>query len=105
MWVVLNNAFFSIVAHRERPNELLVRARAEGDIERHFPAHEVTVDSAADYRFRTIANREVVAKVLSEVVMSINYDNFKNSIPAEESRRKGPYVEVWGALYKLQQKL
>lgn len=32
MWVCLSGAFLSIVAHRERPAQILVRARLAGDI-------------------------------------------------------------------------
>jgi hypothetical protein len=102
MWVILNNAFFSIVAHRAEPDKLLVRARSEGDIEKYFPRHEVTTNPTADYRYRAVVSRELVGKVLSEIAMDIDYDNFKNSIPKEEARRKGPYLEVWGSLHRLQ---
>lgn len=37
MWICLNDAFLSIVAHRDKPGVLLVRARRPGDIERTFP--------------------------------------------------------------------
>ncbi len=31
MWVCLSDAFFSIVAHRDRPDDLLVRTRRAGE--------------------------------------------------------------------------
>lgn len=37
MWVFLNNSFLSIVAHRDKPDVLIVRARRAGDIEAIFP--------------------------------------------------------------------
>jgi len=42
MWVVLNDAFLSVVADRDDPNRLLVRARFHNDIARVFPNAEVT---------------------------------------------------------------
>ena len=36
MWIVLNKSFLSIVKNRNNENELLVRARAKGDIEKVF---------------------------------------------------------------------
>ena len=41
MWLCLNDAFLSIVALPGHPDELLVRARIAGDIERLFPAAQV----------------------------------------------------------------
>ena len=42
MWVFLSDAFLSIVAHRDDPDALLVRARRQGDIECVFHAHSTT---------------------------------------------------------------
>ena len=50
MWVFLNNAFLSIVEHRENQNILLVRARIKGDIERVFPGVMVHKTPEADYQ-------------------------------------------------------
>ena len=37
MWIFQNDSFLSIVAHRDKPGMLLVRARKAGDIEAVFP--------------------------------------------------------------------
>ena len=37
MWIFLSDSFLSIVAHRDKPGVLLVRARRAGDIEAVFP--------------------------------------------------------------------
>ena len=52
MWLCLNNAFLSIVDKDCAPDELLVRARRDGDIERVFPKAEVEVTLGNDYRCR-----------------------------------------------------
>ena len=36
MWIILNKSFLSIVKNRNDENELLVRARVKGDIQRVF---------------------------------------------------------------------
>jgi hypothetical protein len=100
MWVLLNNAFLSIVAHRDDPELLLVRARKEGDIEQAIPDADVWIDAEADYRYRAEVPRPFVARALADVVASIDYDNFKNSV--SDPARHSAYAAVWRDLAALQ---
>ena len=50
MWIVLNKSFLSIVKNRNNENQLLVRARVKGDIEKVFDEADVFEDENADYR-------------------------------------------------------
>jgi len=102
MWVYLNNAFLSIVAHRAKPDILLVRARLKGDIERVFPKAEVTESARSDYRFRAEVKRKEAGKVLGEVATGLKYDNFKHSV--EEPDRHDAYVKAWQAMATLQRR-
>lgn len=102
MWIALNNSFLSIVQNRNNRSELLVRSRVKGDIERVFPETETFEDLAADYRYRALIERELVAKALASQVSKIDYDNFKNSISEDEYRRHDAYLKVWGNLKTLQ---
>jgi len=96
MWIYLNDAFLSIVAHRDDPGILLVRARRQGDIERAFPAAAVKVTGAADYRFRAELPRQDVADALAAAVAGIGYPNFKASV-AERDRHQA-YLRCWAAM-------
>jgi hypothetical protein len=100
MWVCLSDAFLSIVAHRDRPEDLLVRARVAGDIERVFPGFPVSQTTQADYLFRAIVPRAVVGQALTDVAAGIGYDNFKQSVP--DDARHAAYFDVWLALRKMQ---
>ncbi len=100
MWVCLSDAFLSIVAHRDRPDDLLVRARVAGDIERVFPGFPVARTPKADYLFRAIVPRAVVGKALTDAAAGIGYDNFKNSV--SDHARHTAYLDVWRALRRLQ---
>ena len=102
MWVLLNNAFFSIVKNRNKKNELLVRARIKGDIEKVFPKANTFEDKDADYRHRAFIETNIVADKISNEVFKINYDNFKNSISKNDFNRTIAYSNVWKELYKLQ---
>jgi len=95
MWIYLREAFLSIVAHRDKRDTLLVRARLAGDIERAFPhlAVKVKRTPAADYLFRAELPRKAVADALLEHAMAINYDNFKAAVPDPDRRKV--YSTVW----------
>ena len=102
MWIVLNKSFLSIVKNRNNENELLVRARVKGDIEKVFENADVFEDENADYRYRAYIDRKNVADKISDELLKINYDNFKNSVSKDEYNRKNAYMNVWSALNKLQ---
>lgn len=102
MWVYLNNAFLSIVAHRTKPQFLLVRARLSGDIERVFPGATVSESAHNDYRFRTEIKRAEVGRVLGEQAAGLKYDNFKHSVGEED--RHDAYVKAWVAMANLQRR-
>lgn len=99
MWITANNAFVSIVEHRDDPALLIVRARVEGDIERFFGWTKtvgsvwVSIDDTADYRFRTTVPRSDVDEAMLRAVRRITYPNFKDSIKA--AWRRGLAMRVW----------
>lgn len=100
MWVILDNSFLSIVDKVGDPNNLMVRARAAGDIERVFPEAEVIETPFADYRFRTTLPRNEIADAIALRIMDIDYPNFKNSV--NEDDRHDAYMQVWTAMHKFQ---
>lgn len=77
MWLLLNNAYLSIVEHKEMPRHLLVRSRIEGDIERAIPTAQVYEMESADYRYRADVPREILKEALGKAVDGIDYGNFK----------------------------
>ncbi|HZH98269.1 MAG TPA: hypothetical protein VEX38_04805 [Fimbriimonadaceae bacterium] len=98
MWVFLNDAFLSVVAHRDLEGMLLVRSRIEGDIERAIPGAEVFTNESADYLFRAVVSRDRFKECLCFAVDRIDYGNFKNSIEPEDLQRRRAYHDVWGVL-------
>lgn len=96
MWIFFNDAFLSVVAHRDRPDTLMVRARVRGDIERAFPGVKVTRSPAADYLFRAEVRRGVVAAALSLAASGISYPNFKGSV--RDRDRLETYHDVWDVM-------
>jgi hypothetical protein len=96
MWIVLNDAFLSVVKHRN-PNMLLVRARKEADLEAIFPSAKITHTPQRDYQYRCVVSREAVKKALAFEVDRIDYDNFKNSV--EDNERHDAYSAIWSTMF------
>ena len=101
MCIFLNNAMLSIVAHRDKPDILLVRARVKGDIEAAFPGITAHITPGADYRFRAEIPRARVALFLQQHVQEINYPNFKKGV--KDKVRRAWYSRVWESGHSVQQ--
>jgi hypothetical protein len=92
--------FYSIVAKDCAPNELLVRARRAGDIEKVFPDAKVSRNTKSDYLYRAVLPRDVVKQALAAMIDKIDYPNFKDSV--EDSSLHAAYAGVWHAMAGLQ---
>jgi hypothetical protein len=101
MWVFVPGAFVSIVAHRDKPGTMLVRARRSEDLTRFFgkggkpPQLVVQETPDADYPFRVQATRARVANLVMLWAMDVDYPNFK-AAPGNADRQV-PLHAVWGA--------
>ncbi len=100
MWIFTSGAFISVVANRDDPKKLLVRARVAGHIEALFPKAQVFQAAGSDYLYRARLSRRAVKQVVSRRVEAIDYDNFKNSV--HEPRYHRACMEVWGVMHDLQ---
>ena len=102
MWILMNKSFLSIVKDRNKKNRLLVRARVEGDIENVFPKAKVKADMGTDYKYRAFIPKWVVSKAIKKSIENIDYDNFKNSVPLDDTARHDAYLQIWDILFQLQ---
>ena len=106
MWIFTKMGFLSIVEHRDDPNLLMIRTRFKEDIgelcrriakqeEGAEPAWEETPDG--DYRYRVTCSREVMARLVEQLVREIDYTNFKQSVHGDPTRDRA-YMACWNAL-------
>lgn len=102
MWLLMNKSYMSIVESKNKKNELLVRARVEGDIDRVFPEVKVLKGAGSDYLYRAYISREVVAEAIRQQILNIDYSNFKDSVSWEDEARHDAYLDVWCDLQKMQ---
>jgi hypothetical protein len=100
MWFFSNQNFLSIVADRNNANNLRVRARAEGHIEKLFPKAKVFQVDGADYFYRALVPRKTVSSVIAKEICSINYDNFKSAICEPEFHLAA--MDVWQVMKDFQ---
>ena len=122
MWIMTNEGFLSIVEKPwDRPyGTLTVRARTIEDIDfflavcqerrdadgrRPFQfGGRIEEDPAADYRFRIQVPRASVRAYVDEMIVGIDYDNFKNSVKNHGHHKHAvAYSGVWSVLRHLQE--
>jgi hypothetical protein len=100
MWLFTTAGFFSVVEHKDDANTLLVRARVQGDLEnlRRVMPELGTIQETpdADYAYRATIGRAAFARGMGQVVMQLDYPNFKNAVlQAEGWEREHAYMGVW----------
>ncbi|MEX2193902.1 MAG: hypothetical protein WD844_01330 [Thermoleophilaceae bacterium] len=105
MWLITTQGFYSVVAHRTRPEHVLVRARAREDLEalrEQIPTLELYEDAGADYRWRADVHRDHWRGALIQLADRVDYDNFKNAVAARQGmKREAVYHRVWRELLRL----
>jgi hypothetical protein len=100
MWIMLNDCFISLVAKDCSRDEVLVRARRPGDLEKLFPGVRVEKTTTTDYLFRAKVKRSDVSRMLAGEVERVTYPNFKNSV--DDHPLHDAYMLVWTAMSRLQ---
>lgn len=100
MWLFLSSGFLSIVDKCADPESLLVRARRSEHIRQYFPNAEIVETIGNDYQFRAVVKRQVIADVITAQVMSLDYNNFKNSIKNLDLHHAAS--KVWHTMADLQ---
>ena len=102
MWVAHSaggGGWVFIVAHRDRPGHLMVRARVRDHITSMWPDAEVyTLDVPHDYQYRADILREDVAAALSLYAGDIEYDDYKSSVI--DSDLYSALVAIWTVLVR-----
>ena len=107
MWLMTPQGFYSVVADRDDPEGVLIRARTREDIEalrEQIPDLEPFEHRRADYRWRARASRAEWAIALALLAGDITYPNFKNAVARSQgSERATLYARVWTTLRRLQE--
>tara|TARA_R110002051_G_scaffold266039_1_gene325834 strand:- start:2606 stop:2923 length:318 start_codon:yes stop_codon:yes gene_type:complete len=98
MWIYLTEGALSIVAHRDKPDHLLVRSRHPETIERTFGEDNMYYIHDADYPYRADILRSDVAEFISKRMDVMTYDNFKNTV--DDGSYSKLLMEIWKTYYE-----
>lgn len=98
MWLFLSGGFLSIVAHRYKPNHVLVRARNMGHLKQAFPNAEYYTYTDSDYPYRADIERSEVSDMIADYVVNMSYDNFKNSVL--EQKYENACHAIWNIMFR-----
>jgi hypothetical protein len=101
MWLCFNDAYLSIVDKDCKRDEVMVRARRRGDIQRVFPDARVTEYTKSDYLFRAPIKRVDVIKAFIARIMGLDYSNFKDSVLEDDLH--DAYMRIWYVMASLQE--
>jgi len=107
MWLYTTVGFFSVVMKPVKPGApgdlLVVRARAEGDLEalrdKYMPDLGPIISTPnGDYKYRAAITPQAFTAGLAALVADVTYSNFKSEVmTAQGYEREGVYMRVWGA--------
>src|SRR4051812_36506166 len=102
MWLLTPRGFYSVVADREQPDWLLVRARARDDLEslaELVSGLAIEYTPERDYAWRTRMTRRNWEQLAALLGSEIDYPNFKNAVAAAQGpERAAIYGRVWSTL-------
>jgi len=104
MWLFCEAGFFSLVRKGGGPDTLQVRTRCARDLvnlRQWCPGlGTFTHTPNADYAYRALVSRQDFAAALSQMVMDVDYDNFKDMVARQGGgvQRMSVYHRIWGLL-------
>ena len=86
---------------------LTIRARVVEDLKAlndYLPnIGNITTSNNADYRYRVRVSKASFAEALPQIVMNIDYSNFKDEVMLTQGHERArAYSKVWGTLRDLQ---
>jgi len=101
MWLCFNDGFLSVVADKNNPASLLVRARRKQDL-LNVCGDDVKVleNAGTDYRWRTFVDRKTFTALVAARVERIGYTNFKNSVKNPDLH--DVYMRFWNLHHRYQ---
>jgi hypothetical protein len=102
MWLLSTCGFYSVVAHRDNNDTLIVRARVREDLEElrrgYLPDLEIVEGGGSDYQFRAFVSRMEWEHAVRRMAAHIDYPNFKDAI---DERQGNSRAELYGRLWQL----
>jgi len=110
MWLVTKYGFYSVVAHRDDPDVMLVRGRCRDDLEtlrgfgqgRGIRMPEIVTTDGSDYCCRLFMPRRDWEQLGAALTVEIDYDNFKQQVHGDPLR-DAAYMQMWSTMRRFQE--
>jgi hypothetical protein len=111
MWLATKNGWFSVVIDLERPDRMLIRARARADIfnlfdaNHDFPSLERPIsDESRDYRWRMSIGKADWVQLAARLAEAVDYSNFKNAVhdQPDQGNKGRAYLTIWHVMHDVQ---
>lgn len=107
MWIFTQTGFVSAVADSKDNDKMVVRARDKKSLKPFIEATgaEIVEIPNRDYEYRIYVDKTDFARCLTETVMSVDYNNFKNRIwDTRGDRYHDVLSRVWGVMLDVSDK-
>jgi len=107
MWLFTSEGFISVVAHNEKPDTLLVRARDEGSLLSLVEATGATLrhTPSNDYPVRIEVLRTAYSSWVAEEISRLDYTNYKAqmwTMRRGETSWENALHSVWAAMHAVE---
>lgn len=103
MWLFTSEGFVSVVAHSEKPETLLVRARDEDSLLSLVEATGATLrhTPSNDYPYRIEVLRTAYSAWLNDQVSNLDYSNYKAAMGLSRPDFHSALADVWVAMHQV----
>src|SRR5581483_2773487 len=98
MWLFTTQGFYSVVEDRADSDRLLIRARAQEDLEalkQQIPDLQIQeTRQGHEYRWRALVTRDQWVEAVAQLAGEIDYDNFKDTVAERQSQERKRLYEA-----------
>jgi hypothetical protein len=101
MWLSLSKGFLSVVALKDEPNMVMVRARRKEHLTEYFAGQNVLYTKNADYPYRVICSKIALTAMVTRYIEQLDYTNFKDSVKNHQLHHA--YLNVWSTMTGLEE--
>lgn len=103
MWMFTTQGFVSVVAHSEKPDTLLVRARDEDSLLSLVEAIGATLrhTPSNDYPYRIEVLRTAYSAWVADQIAQLDYTNYKAHMWSERPEFGDALHDVWVAMHQV----
>jgi hypothetical protein len=101
MWIFTKHGFISVSQHKKEEEQFMIKSRVRTPLDILWPESKISILPEADYRFRISIPKTEAMEVLSDLISSIDYSNFKNACE-EDAAYHRVLTKIWEKLWMYQ---